>query len=207
MTASTVPPLIVADSSEPVSDITDLSAPEVEVCLDAQGEVLGYCRLVDGQPRMHVPNLAAFHYERDLGQVRAVLHRPLSLELIIETYRHCVLPVGASGDRHVGAFFGEVGGGLECFANQPQEGTMRLTQHQQIAGLRDVLRRRAPMHPAAMRLADNARRVVLPRFGVDGWVASTTALYDRLLATTPVRAGRERNGASASVVGAGPRKP
>ena len=33
---------------------------------------------------------------------------------------------------------------------------VRLTQHQQIAGLRDVLRRRAPVHPAAMRVADDA---------------------------------------------------
>ena len=64
------------------------------------------------------------------------------------------------------------------------------------------------MDPAAgRRLGDSARRVVLPRFGVDGWIASTTALYDRLLAATAVRVGREPNGASASVVGAGPRKP
>jgi len=34
---------------------------------------------------------------------------------------------------------------------------------------------------AGRRLADNARQAVLPRFGVEGWVASTTALYDRLL--------------------------
>ena len=33
---------------------------------------------------------------------------------------------------------------------------VRLAQHQQVAGLGDVLRRRAPMHPAAMRLADDA---------------------------------------------------
>ena len=33
---------------------------------------------------------------------------------------------------------------------------MRLAQHQKVTGLRDVLRRRAPMHPAAMRLADDA---------------------------------------------------
>ena len=33
---------------------------------------------------------------------------------------------------------------------------MRLAQHQQVAGLGDVLRRGAPVHPAAMRLADDA---------------------------------------------------
>ena len=36
---------------------------------------------------------------------------------------------------------------------------MRPLQHQQIAGLRDVLRRRAPVHPAAMRLARHARQL------------------------------------------------
>jgi hypothetical protein len=128
MTGSTVPPLIVVDSSEPVSDIPDSSA-DVEVCLDAQGEVLGYCRVVDGQPRMNVPNLAAFHYDRDLGQVRAVLHRPLSLESIIETYQHCVLPVmlpalgtevlhasAVAGRKGVAAFCGVSGAGKSTIA-------------------------------------------------------------------------------------------
>jgi glycosyltransferase involved in cell wall biosynthesis len=41
---------------------------------------------------------------------------------------------------------------------------------------------------AGRRLADNARRAVLPRFGVEGWVASTTALYDRLM--TEIANGR-----------------
>src|SRR6185295_6778990 len=58
---------------------------------------------------------------------------------------------------------------------------------------------------AGRRLADNARQAVLPRFGVEGWVATTTALYDRLMTAT-AQVGREPNGASASVVGAGPRK-
>ena len=35
---------------------------------------------------------------------------------------------------------------------------VRLPQHQQVAGLRDVLRGRAPVHPAAVRLADDAAR-------------------------------------------------
>jgi len=33
----------------------------------------------------------------------------------------------------------------------------------------------------ARRLADAARATVLPRFGIDGYVASVVALYDRLL--------------------------
>src|ERR1041384_1432541 len=32
---------------------------------------------------------------------------------------------------------------------------MRLAENEEVAGLRDVLRRRAPMHPAAMRLAND----------------------------------------------------
>ena len=32
------------------------------------------------------------------------------------------------------------------------------------------------------RLGDAAREFVVPRFGVDGYVTSVTALYDRLLA-------------------------
>ena len=36
---------------------------------------------------------------------------------------------------------------------------MGLAQHQQIAGLGDVLRGGAPMHPAAMRLADDAAQL------------------------------------------------
>jgi hypothetical protein len=34
---------------------------------------------------------------------------------------------------------------------------------------------------AAGQLGDAARRFVRPRFGVDGYVSSVTALYDRLL--------------------------
>ena len=41
-------------------------------------------------------------------------------------------------------------------ADQAQEDRVRLAQHQKVAGLRDVLRGGAPMHPAAMRLADDA---------------------------------------------------
>ena len=79
-------------------------------------------------------------------------------DLEAERRRHRVLAVRAAGDRHVGAGFGQLGGGGQRVADQAQEDAVRLAQHQEVAGLRDVLRRRAPMHPAAMRLADDARQ-------------------------------------------------
>ena len=75
--------------------------------------------------------------------------------LVAEGRRQRVLAVGAAGDRHLGAALGEVGRRPERLGDQTEEDAMRLAQHQQIAGLGDVLRRRPPMHPAAMRLADD----------------------------------------------------
>ena len=63
--------------------------------------------------------------------------------------------MGAAGDRHLGAALGKHGGGIERFGDLLEKDAMGLAQHQEVAGLGDVLRRRAPMHPAAMRLADN----------------------------------------------------
>ena len=111
-----------------------------------------------------VPARAAEHRDED---ARRRLLQPLDMadqlvdphrDLEAERRRHRVLAVRAAGDRHVGAALGEIGGGGQRVADQAQEDAVRLAQHQQVAGLRDVLRRRAPMHPAAMRLADDARQ-------------------------------------------------
>jgi hypothetical protein len=64
-----------------------------------------------------------------------------------------VLAVGAPSDRHIGAALGEIGHRRECLPDQAQENPVHLAQHQEIAGLCDVLRRRTPMHPATKRLA------------------------------------------------------
>ncbi len=53
---------------------------------------------------------------------------------------------------------------------------MCLAQDQQITGLGDVLRRRAPMHPAAMRVADHARK--LPHERNDGMTGAGKAFID-----------------------------
>ena len=51
---------------------------------------------------------------------------------------------------------GQIGHGGQDLADLAEEDRVRLAQHQQVAGLGDVLRRGAPMHPAAMRFADDA---------------------------------------------------
>ena len=76
-------------------------------------------------------------------------------DLVAEGAGHRVLPVGARGNRHVGASLGQVGHGGEDVADQVPKDPMRLAQHQQVPGLGDVLRGRAPVHPAAMRFADD----------------------------------------------------
>ncbi len=53
---------------------------------------------------------------------------------------------------------------------------MRLPQHQQVAGLGDVLRRGAPMHPAAMRLPDDTGK--LPHQRHDGVPGASEPLVD-----------------------------
>ena len=69
--------------------------------------------------------------------------------------RDRVLAMGTTGDRHLGAAFGQIGHRRERSGDQAKEDPVSLTQHQQIAGLRDVLRRRPPMHPSTVWLADN----------------------------------------------------
>ena len=68
---------------------------------------------------------------------------------------HGVLAVGAGGDWHLRAALRQIRHRQQRFIDQALEDGMRLAQHQQISGLGDVLRCRAPMHPAAMRFADD----------------------------------------------------
>ena len=55
-----------------------------------------------------------------------------------------------------------------------------------VAGLGAALARVCGDRSEGMRLGGNARTFVRPRFGVDGYVQSVTALYDRLLAANGV---------------------
>ena len=88
-----IPGLIVADRVQPMSELPDPSAPDVEVCHDARGDLLAYCRAQNGALRVDLPDLASFSYERGARHVRAIPHRPLSPEFILDTYHHCVLPL------------------------------------------------------------------------------------------------------------------
>jgi len=88
-----IPGLIVADRVRPTSELLDPLAPGVEVCLDARGDLLAYCRAGNGALRVDLPDLASFSYERGAGHVRAIPHRALSPEFILDTYHHCVLPL------------------------------------------------------------------------------------------------------------------
>jgi len=88
----------------------------------------------------------------------------------------CVLAVRAPGDRHVGAALGEIGHRHERLADEPQKDPVRLAQYQQVAGLRDVLRRGAPMHPAAIGLAGDSAQ--LPNQGHDRMASTREPLVD-----------------------------
>jgi hypothetical protein len=63
------------------------------VCHDARGDLLAYCRAVNGALCVDLPDLASFSYERGASHVRAIPHRPLSPGFILDTYHHCVLPL------------------------------------------------------------------------------------------------------------------
>ncbi len=80
-------------------------------------------------------------------------------DLVAERCGHGVLAVRAPGDRHVGAALGKLRHARERAGDEPQKNRVRLAEHQQIAGLGDVLRRGTPVNPAAMRLADDAAKL------------------------------------------------
>lgn len=88
-----IPGLIVADCVQPMSELLDPLAAGVEVCHDASGDLLAFCRAEDGALRVDLPDLASFSYERGASHVRAIPHRPLSPGFILDTYHHCVLPL------------------------------------------------------------------------------------------------------------------
>ena len=77
-------------------------------------------------------------------------------DLVAERRRHRVLTVRAARQRHVGAAVRKVGHGGQRLTDQFQEYAVRLAQHQQIAGLGNILRRGTPMHPAAMLFTHHA---------------------------------------------------
>ena len=92
-----IPGLIVADRVQPLSELPDPRAPDVEVCHNARGDLLAYCRGQNGALRVDLPDLASFSYERGARHVRAIPHRPLSAEFILDTYQ------SKTGDRPTGS--------------------------------------------------------------------------------------------------------
>jgi hypothetical protein len=96
--------------------------------------------------------------------------------LVAEGRRQRVLAVRAPGDRHIGAALGEIGHRRECLADQPQKDPVHLAQYQQVAGLRDVLRRGAPMHPAAIGFAGYTAQ--FPHQGHDRMTGACEPLVD-----------------------------
>ena len=93
MSLKGAPGLIIGEQSEPAPGPADPVAPGVDVCRDAQGGVFAYCRIVNGRPRVDVPGLATFCYEGDPERVRALPHRPLRPDLVLDTYHRRVLPM------------------------------------------------------------------------------------------------------------------
>jgi hypothetical protein len=65
----------------------------VEICHDARGDLLGYCRAENGAFVVDLPDLASFSYRHGARHVRAIPYRPLAPEIILDTYHHCVLPL------------------------------------------------------------------------------------------------------------------
>ena len=125
---SAVPGLIVADRVQPTSELLDSLAPGVEVCHDARGDLLAYCRAENGALRVDLPELASFSYEYGAGHVRAIPHRPLSPAFILDTYHHCVLPLilPALGTEvlHASAVVGVAGVAALCGASGTGKSTI-----------------------------------------------------------------------------------
>jgi hypothetical protein len=89
----TIPGLIVAGGIQPMSQRLDPLAPDIEVCHDARGELLAYCRTANGVLHVCMPDVASFSHVPGAGHVRAIPHRALTPEFILDTYHHCVLPL------------------------------------------------------------------------------------------------------------------
>jgi hypothetical protein len=114
-------------------------------------------------------------------------------DLVAEGGGQGVLAMRAAGDGRVGRAFGKIGHRREQFPDLAEKDRMRLAQHQQVAGLGDVLGRRAPMHPTAVRLADHAAE--LPDQRHDGVAGACEALVDALaVEQRELRLGSDRLG-------------
>jgi hypothetical protein len=113
--APAIPALVIGDST---TERLEPLAPGVEMCHDARGDLLAYCRAEDGMLRVDLPNLASFCYEGSAGQVRVAPHRLLSHDFIVDTYHHCVLPLilPALGTEvlHAGGVAGQAGVMVLC---------------------------------------------------------------------------------------------
>ncbi len=140
---------------------------------------------------------AAEHRDKEAGRD---LLEPLDMadhlvdphrRLVAESRRQCVLAVRAPGDRHVGAALGEIGHRRERIRDQPQKDPVRMPKHQQVAGLRDVLRRGPPMHPAAIGLAGDAAQ--FPNQGHDRMAgAGEPLVHPRAVEQFEVRGAPDR---------------
>jgi len=123
-----IPGLIVADGVQPMSELPDPLAPDVEMCHDARGDLLAYCRALNGTLRVDMPDLASFSYEGGAANVRAIAHRALSPGFILDTYHHCVLPLilPALGTEvlHASAVAGSAGVAALCGASGTGKSTI-----------------------------------------------------------------------------------
>jgi hypothetical protein len=97
-------------------------------------------------------------------------------DLVAKGGGHRVLAMGAPGDRHLRGPLGKIRHGRQHFTDLSQEDRVGLAQHQQVAGLGDVLRRGAPMNPAAVRLAHDAAE--FPDQRDEGVAGALEALVD-----------------------------
>ncbi len=115
-------------------------------------------------------------------------------DLEAEGRGHGVLAVGARRHHHVGRALGEVGHRSQRLQDELNEDPVRLPQHQEVAGLHDVLRRRAPMHPAAGWLAADARQ--FPHQRHDGVTGALVRFVDAgAIHQAQLRAGSDPLGA------------
>src|SRR5262245_39831394 len=125
-----VPRLIIGAPVEPMPHPPDPLPPGTEVCRDAGGGVFGYCSLLEGQPRVEVPGLATFCYERDRVQVRASPHRILEPDLVRQTYHRRIVPMmlPALGTEvlHASAAIGPAGVVAFCGASGTGKSTLAM---------------------------------------------------------------------------------
>ncbi|HXA97936.1 MAG TPA: hypothetical protein VN323_20410, partial [Candidatus Dormibacteraeota bacterium] len=192
-----IPGLIVSDRVQPTAGLPDRLAPGVEVCRDARGDLLAYCCAENGALRVDLPDLASFSYARGASHVRAMPHRPLSHEFILDTYHHCVLPlilpalgtevlhasavIGAAG---VAAFCGPSGTGKSTIAVALARRGYSLWADDAVAVDTDASVPTAIRLPFTVRLrSDSARLLGAER---ERQPAATAAPVDRQPATLAV---------------------